>query len=85
VTAICRECRRVGHQLLKDWTQNADVDREPSKTVGSPMPWQSNIPNSHGWKPTLITLQELAIHYGAANLEQEVRSSFTPAHMLTLT
>jgi hypothetical protein len=48
------------------------------------MPWQPNIPNAYGGKPTLITLQEFAIQYGAANLEQEMSASFTPTHMLTL-
>jgi hypothetical protein len=66
----------MARKLSENW--------EPLKTVGLPMPWQSNISNSHGWKPTLITLQEFAIQYGAANLEQEMRSSFTPTHMLTL-
>lgn len=48
------------------------------------MLWHSNLPNPHSRKPTLIALQNFAIHYGIANLEQEVRLSLTPAHMLPL-
>ncbi len=90
----CREGQLPGIALASDRLQSTGKSNgshygrscrlEPLKTAGSPMPWESNIPNSYGWKPTLITLQEFAIQYGAANLEQEMRSSFTPAHMLTL-
>jgi hypothetical protein len=48
------------------------------------MPGQPDISYPYCRKPVLITLQKFAIHHRAANLEQEVRSPFTPAHMLAL-
>jgi hypothetical protein len=80
-----------GHSLVNLTLRPRGVQYGPSyramgtvKNSGVANAWQSNIPNSYGGKPTLITLQEFAIQYGAANLEQEMRSSFTLKQMLTL-